>query len=100
MTNGYEQAREIIDELVGLERFVVVEMPSQDKRVRLYGVPANQVHDHWPLTRRGRGLEGRALTRPQKVGGCLGACRRRPLFEWRDKYRDLTDESLAGFEQS
>lgn len=37
MTTELEEATRLIDELVGLDRFEVVCMPSKDSRARLYG---------------------------------------------------------------
>lgn len=36
------EATRLIDELVGLERFDVIQLPSRNPRVRLYGARANR----------------------------------------------------------
>ena len=37
-----KEATRLIDELVGLERFEVVSLPSRNQKVRLYGAKANR----------------------------------------------------------
>ena len=41
MSKELEEATRLIDELVGLEHFKVVPLPSKDRGVRLYGARAN-----------------------------------------------------------
>ena len=45
MSEELEEATRLIDELVGLEHFEVVSLPSKDHRIRLYGARADR-----PLT--------------------------------------------------
>ena len=41
MSEELEEATRLIDELVGLEHFEVISLPSKDQRVRLYGAVPN-----------------------------------------------------------
>lgn len=45
MSEEFEEAKRLIDDLVGLEHFEVVPLPSRDPKVRLYGAIADR-----PLT--------------------------------------------------